>query len=219
MIKAVIFDFDGVIADTPSVWLGSIAKFMQQRGVELGENDFQELIGKTFMVKYSLLKEKYGIDVDFEEFKERTMEVARKKAAEELKPNPGVKDLIDSLRSKGIMVAIASANARRNIDLLLNKFNLISEFYVIVDQDDVTEQKPSPEIYLKTAEKLDVKAEDCVALEDTDLGVKSAKNAGMKVVAVPNKYTKHHNFSKADLVVESLEELNAEKIISLGEKD
>jgi len=216
-IKAVIFDFDGVIADTPSVWLGSIGEFMQERGIELTQKDYGDLIGKTFSKKYEILKEKYGIDVDYEEFHSRTQEVARKKVAEELAPNPGVKDLVDALLDKGITLAIASANSKRNIHLITDKYNLSDKFSVMVDIHDVAEHKPSPAVYLKTAEKLGIDPKECVAVEDTILGVESAKNAGMKVIAVPGKFSKGQDFSKADLVVNSLEEIDAEKIISLGE--
>ncbi len=216
-IKAVIFDFDGVIADTPSAWLGSIGEFMKKRNVELTQEDYENLVGKTFSKKYEILKKKYGLDIDYDEFWQNTQNLARKKVSENLPLNPGVEELINSLEEKGIILAIASANSRRNIHLITDKFNLTDKFSVMVDIHDVTEHKPSPAVYLKTAEKLGIDPKECVAVEDTLLGVESAKNAGMRVIAVPGKFSKDVDFSKADLVVESLEELNAEKIISLGE--
>ncbi|MFH1587515.1 MAG: HAD family phosphatase [Candidatus Diapherotrites archaeon] len=216
-IKAVIFDFDGVIADTDSMWHGSIAEFMGKRNIELTEEDYENIVGKTFSNKFQILKEKYGLDGDYDEFHNNTHIAATKKIAGELPLNPGVKELINSLEEMGIILAIASANSKKNIHLITDKFNLTDKFSVMVDIHDVTEHKPSPAVYLKTAEKLGIAPNECVAVEDTQLGVESAKNAEMKAIAVPGKFSKGQDFSRADLMVESLEEIDVEKIISLGE--
>jgi len=94
-----------------------------------------------------------------------------------------------------------------DINVIFPKLNILSYFDVFVTCEDVVNGKPAPDVYLEVAKRLKLKPLECLALEDSESGVAAGKSADMKVIAIPNKYTKNHNFSKADLIVKSLDDI------------
>jgi len=120
---------------------------------------------------------------------------------------PGILRLIGLFKKKGLRLGIVSSNEKRNVNVVLKKFRLAKKFDFVICAEDCEKSKPHPEPYLLAARKFALKPSEIVVFEDTESGVKSAKLAGCKVVAVPNKFTRHGNFSKADLVAGSLREI------------
>jgi HAD superfamily hydrolase (TIGR01509 family) len=117
-------------------------------------------------------------------------------------------NLINNLHRKNIILALTTSAGKDGTLLILNKINILNNFKVIVTKEDVQHRKPNPEPYALTAKKLGIDPKYCVAIEDTSLGVESAKGAGMMCIAIPNKYTKDQDFSLADVVVKSAKQLN-----------
>ena len=105
-------------------------------------------------------------------------------------------------------MAIASSSPKNQIDIVISKFGIKKYFHAVISRDDVKKLKPHPDIYLKAVKNLKENSSECIALEDSESGVLAAKNAGVYVIAVPNKYTKHQDFSQADMIIDSLSELN-----------
>ena len=132
----------------------------------------------------------------------------RQICSEHLEALPGVKSLLVDLRQNNLKVGLATSTSRGNIEFFLPKLGIYDYFDQIVAGTDVTCGKPDPEIYLKTCKKLDVKPINCVGIEDTEIGVNALKNANMKSVAVTLTNRKEYDFSDADLVVKTLEEIN-----------
>ena len=119
------------------------------------------------------------------------------------------------LKKNGLAIGLASNNDKRSIDYMLNRFGIGSFFSAIVCAEDVVAGKPNPDIYLKAVKRLRLLPKECVAIEDTFIGVESVKAAGLKCIAFPNQFAKSGSFAKADLVVESLGELSAKRILGL----
>lgn len=124
-----------------------------------------------------------------------------------LTPAPGVRALIGRLKELGAPMAVASSSLRSWIDATLSSLDISESFDVVVSGEDIANGKPSPEIYLKTADLLAVSPSDCLAIEDAPNGVQSAKAAGMSVIAVRTPYTEHLSLGPADLIVNSLDEV------------
>lgn len=112
----------------------------------------------------------------------------------------GLESLLLELKSRGVPMAIASNNSRKNIDFFLARLGISGFFRKVVSFEDVKDWKPHPETYAVASQALGARPGNCVAIEDTVVGVESAKGAGLRCVALPNKFTSGHNFKVADLV-------------------
>ena len=122
---------------------------------------------------------------------------------------PGAHKLIKELKEAGVKIAIASSSIPKDIERVLKQLELFDEFDVIVSGTEVARSKPAPDVFLEAARQLAMEPSSCVVLEDAEAGVKAGNAAGMKVVAVPNQFTAHNDFSLADKVIKSLEELSS----------
>lgn len=210
MIKAVIFDHDGVIVNTEylisKAWEYIIRK--HNKKPILTEEGLFHTQGLKARDNWKQLREKYGIeDSDFElSFQDRTnyyLKLLEKNA----KPVPGLLILLKILKKENIKMAIASNALKIAIDTVVKHLKIKDFFNIIVNAENLKRGKPFPDIFLLAAEKLKVSPKDCLVIEDTAIGVEAAKNAGMKAIAVPTIYTKNQDFSKADLIVNSLKEI------------
>jgi beta-phosphoglucomutase len=216
--KGFIFDMDGVLADTASIYFPLMKKYLHFHSIEITDEDISNLVGFAFTEKVEYINEKYGLKVEVNEFVESVSEVARKKFSELLKPEKGSIELIDELKKNKIKLGLATANAPQNVEVILNKIGLWEAFDAIADGYMVKAHKPDPEVYLKTVQLLELNPKECIAIEDTVIGIESAKKAGLKTIAFPTKFTEKHDFSLADMQIKSLSELNYNILNKLIEK-
>lgn len=213
MTKAVIFDLDGVIVDTARYHFLAWRRLGKELGVDLTEADNEKLKGVSRMQSLQIILDLGKVSIAAE----RKESLANRKNdwfveyVEAMKPDeifPGVKELITAIRKKGIKVALASSskNAPRVVELL----HIADLFDVIVDGSMIIDTKPDPEIFLLTAQKLNIKPKDCVVFEDAEAGVEAAIRAGMKCVGVGAA-----NLSKANRVVARTADFKVEDLDSL----
>jgi HAD superfamily hydrolase (TIGR01509 family) len=134
--------------------------------------------------------------------------------ASSLRPMEGALELLETFHGR-TKFALASSSYRDAIDGVLTGLGIEHYFEIIVSGLDVEQVKPAPDIFLKAASDLGVEPSECVVLEDAEKGVMAAHRAGMRCIAVPNQYTRHHDFSKATRVCSSLKEITPEFLESL----
>jgi len=214
MIKAVIFDMDGLMVDSELFQSMAFKKILKRYGIEAKE-EIVQVIGIREVENWEIIKKKYGLKEDTAKLMKERGKIYIKILKEKAVAMPGLYKLIDSLKKSGYKIALASSSVYEHVQIVLKKLKLQKDFNIIISGGDVNRGKPDPEVYLITAKKLSVKPIDCLVLEDAYTGVIAAKNAKMKCIAVPNKYTKNQDFSKADLVVKSLEEITIDTIKNL----
>jgi HAD superfamily hydrolase (TIGR01509 family) len=207
MIKAAIFDMDGIIIDSEPLQMVAINQVMAQWDIQLSEEDFLPMIGRRLSDDFVDLKKKFPVPVEYPEFAKMKNQAYQNLIQHSIQEMPGLSRLLKELKKANILLAVASGSGRWDIDLVLEGLGLSSAFDVITSGNEVTHGKPHPEIYILTANRLQIAPEFCVAFEDTSYGVTSAKSAGMKCVAVPHKYTVTHDFREADMVADSLQKL------------
>jgi beta-phosphoglucomutase len=216
VIKACIFDLDGVIVDTAHYHFLAWKRLAKELGFDLTEQQNERLKGVSRMHSLEIILDLGGISLTPHE-KEL---MANKKNSwfvdylERMAPEeifPGVKQLIHQLRSKGIKVALASSskNAKTVIELL----HIQHDFDAVVDGTMIIHSKPHPEIFLMAAEKLGVDPKDCLVFEDAEAGVEAALAAGMKCVGVGSM----DQLSKADKVVSKTSEFNLTSLSEMQE--
>lgn len=204
--KAIIFDRDGVIIDTDALFPESIMYGLKQVGITAKESDVPWVAGTSMEKFKELLLKKWTFD--FDEYRA----IQRKYYYDNLDKAPYFTETVEyikKLHAQNRMLALTTSAAREGTMLILKKVNLDTLFSVIVTKEDCTKLKPDPEPYLLTAKKLGISPEDCVAIEDSSSGVRSAKKSNMYCIAIPNRHTKNQDFSLADKVVNSIEEVQS----------
>lgn len=215
MIKAILFDMDGVIVDSEPLHFEAHKKAAAQFGIKLTLEDYMKYgVSAGDDALYEKMSEISGMPVDKSEISKIKKQQYRKIFDEKGQMFPGI---LEALRdfSKRHKLALVSSGATDAIEYVLEKLEIKNYFNLIVCGEDVEKVKPFPDIYLKTLELLDMEPEDCVAIEDSQNGVKAAKGADLRCIAIPNEFTKSQDFSKADMVLASSRELNRELIEKL----
>jgi beta-phosphoglucomutase family hydrolase len=202
--KTILWDMDGVIADSHSFHFAAWQETFTKRGIKFDREYFATLFGtRNDFIIHSIM----GGVLSEEEVRVMVQEKEenfRRKATGNLKPFPGAIMLLNAIKKGNFKLGLVSSAPKENIDLVLSELNLEKTFDCIVFGREVSESKPSPQIYLLAAGKLKVTPDDCLAIEDSLLGVKAAKTAGMKCLAITNTHP-WQKLEEADKVVDSLE--------------
>ena len=202
-LEAVLWDLDGVIADTGSYHCQAWQYVFKKRGVNFTEDDFQHHFGqRNDTIIRSAMGEDMGLG-ELDVIAEEKEENYRQRVAQNITPLMGVRELMKLLRENEVKMAIASSAPMENIQLIIRGLGIDKCFQAIVYGREVTEGKPSPQVYLLAASKLGVKPQNCIVIEDAVAGVAGAKRAGMQCLAVTNSHPEV-SLKEADLIVDSL---------------
>jgi beta-phosphoglucomutase family hydrolase len=204
--KAVIWDMDGVIADTAYLHFLSWQYAFRKRGFDFSEEDFKHHFGQR---NDTIIRDTIGSEAStemIEAIAEDKEDYFRREAAKSLKPFPGVISLLKTLKENNVPCAVASSAPLENIRLILTRLGIEEYFQAVVYGQEVAEGKPSPQVFLLAAKKLGVEPIECVVIEDAIAGVQAAKRAGMRCIAVTNTHPAE-SLAQADLVVGSLEDV------------
>ena len=217
-IKALIFDFDGLILDTEGPIFQSWQEAYHRFGGELSLEKWATVIGtyEESFDPFEDLQEQIGHRLDAAEI----LPAQRKREAAlvaEQQVRPGVEQYLLDARSLGLKIGLASSSSCRWVTGHLTRLGLIDYFDCIRGKDDVQVTKPDPALYLAAAAGLGVPAEQALALEDSPNGLLSAKRAGMFAVAVPNDLTRQLPLDHADWRLDSLADLTLRALIKIAE--
>jgi beta-phosphoglucomutase len=209
MIKAVIFDWDGTLADTKQAVVQAFQKVLVEVGCVVSDRLIERLMGVG--TKNTLKKALKRCNIKFDD--EALENLVRDKVEsqvelfETVNLFDGAAELLSELHER-IKVALATMSGRKVIDKLLPAKKIEDCFDVVVTADDVSKPKPDPEVFLASAAKLGVDPEDCVVVEDSVFGVRASKDAKMKCIAVPSGAYSAEELQKEDpdLIVGALKE-------------
>ncbi len=206
MIKAVIFDLDGVIVDTEPFWYETYKKVSEEFGFKYSDELHKLTPGRANAVKN--LVEALGIPEKYDEFLNRARAVYRDLFMNKAKLTSGAVELLRKL-SGSYKLGLATSAYRPRLDYNLEKFPEPKKYFdVFVSGEQVEKSKPAPDIFLLTAKKLGVRPRECLVIEDAESGVAAAKAAGMKVIGFKPPHVFPQDLSKADAVVTSLSEID-----------
>jgi HAD superfamily hydrolase (TIGR01509 family) len=207
--RAVIFDMDGLLLDTETLWHESETDLFAQYGVEFTWDDKMAVIGTSYAFTAGYFADRLGLPRERgPELVEEMIRLMHERVLRQVEARPGAVELVERLRVlDGVRLGLASNSPRFLLDAALATAGLTQAFEVTVSSDDVEHSKPAPDIYLLACERLGVEPSEALALEDSPSGIAAAKAAGLTCIAVPQ--FAETDVSAADRVVDSLEELLA----------
>ena len=192
MIKAVLFDFDGVVVQSERLHMDSFMELLGPFGVKVSEERwYREFAGTGSRSIIERLAREHGIKADIGELVEKRKKLYEDRVRKgELRETLGVKGFLKTIRRKGIKTAIVSGSHSSNVGLAISMLGLEGLFDLVVSGDDITSRKPDPGPFLHAAEKLGIRPEDCLVIEDSYAGCESARRAGMRLVVVRSPASK-----------------------------
>lgn len=207
--RALIFDFDGLLVDSETVWEHVEHEILRLHGAEYDPVIMHRYIGMGWVEWSEAMVREYQLTVSPAEFIEELLEMIVPALRERAEPMPGAEATIATATAMGVPVAIASSSSRIVIETLVQKFGWDVAIPIRCTGDEVANAKPAPDVYLLAAERLGVAPGDCLVLEDSVNGARAAHAAGMTCIAVPNPaYTPSHFEGIVAQVVPSLPELD-----------
>lgn len=218
MIRALIFDFDGLVLDTESTEYQSYQEIYRSLGVELPLERWATGIGTTDAGYDPLvdLETLLGVALDRDSLQARQRQRNDELIAAQ-PVRPGVEEYLRDARRLGLKIGMASSSSCAWITGHLTRLGLLEYFDCVQGREDVRHSKPDPELYLNVLEKLGVSSTQAIVFEDSPNGILAARRAGIFCVAVPNAVTRRLPLDGADLHLESLADMPLEQLLKLRE--
>jgi HAD superfamily hydrolase (TIGR01509 family) len=207
MIRAIVFDFDGLILDTEGPVYRSWLEVYEAHGEELPFERWVQIVGSTttgFHPQHHL-EERLGRSLPKEVLDRRVGRRTELVLAQKLLP--GVMQHLDQAKALGLKVGVASSSTAEWVRGHLARLGILERFDCLRCRDDVANAKPEPDLYIAVLECLGVTAAEAIAIEDSPNGVTAAKRAGLRCVAIPNSITAKLDLSDADVLLHSLAEI------------
>jgi len=207
--RAVIFDLDGVLADSEPWWNEIDAKLLAQYGVRYRGEYHRNVLGVSYRLAVEFFKKAFGLSVSTDELIQRRGEIATEFFANRVGLFPSAKEVLQELRRMNLRLAVATSSISASARPFLDRHQLTAFFDVIVTGDEIEHGKPHPDIYLRAAAKLNVAADACLVIEDALAGIAAVKAAKMCVAAIPDRrFVDPHEYEKeADYLLGSLSEI------------
>jgi HAD superfamily hydrolase (TIGR01509 family) len=215
LIEAVIFDLDGVLLDSESVWDEARRGYVEEHGGHWVDGATREMIGMSSGEWSRYLRERLGVDHPAGQIADEVADRVARIYRTRLPLLPGASEAVGQLAARWPL-GLASSSNRKLIDLALEVSGLAASFDVTVSSEEVARGKPAPDVYLEVARRISVPAASCAAIEDSDNGILSASAAGMRVIAVPNREFPPGEaaLAAADEVLDSIRELTPERVVA-----
>ena len=209
-IAAVVFDMDGVLVDTEHLWDEVREELTAEWGGRYTPEAQEAMMGMSSLEWSRYLHETVGLREAPETINEEVVRRMLARYEVELPVVPGALEAVRTLHAAGLRLAVASSSNRELIDVVLRRLELAALFAATVSSEEVGRGKPAPDVYLEAARRLDVAPSRCAAIEDSASGIRAAREAGMRVIAYPNRHypPSAEALALADVVLDSLAELD-----------
>jgi len=217
LVRAIIFDFDGTVIDTETLWYLAFRDAFKEYGVDLSIEMYAPCIGTGYQVfnPFEYLVTDLHLPVDLKAFRKSVEERhAERMSHQEMRD--GVLDYLNAARRHNLRIGMASSSSRQWVERFIIKLHIDQYFDCIRTADDVSQVKPHPELYLQALQALAVEPREAIAIEDSPNGSKAAMAAGVYCVTVPSLITKDLAFGPVDYRLGSLTELSFDELLRQG---
>ncbi len=189
--KAVIFDMDGTLLDSMWMWREIDIAYLGRFGIALPPNLQREIEGKSYTETAVYFKERFGLAQSVEEIKRSWYEMTVEKYQNEVGYKPGAEAFLKELKRRRIPAAIATSNSIDLVNAAADSLHLRAYIDIVCTGCSVPKGKPAPDVYLKAAQELGARPQECLVFEDVPMGILAGKNAGMTVCAVEDAFSRN----------------------------
>lgn len=214
-VRAVVFDLDGLIANTEDLYEKAGELVLGRRGKTYDEELREQIMGRPVVDSIRIMIDCHSLPDTVEALIQECGQVLQDMMASSLAPMPGVLGLVDDLDAAQTPMAVATSATPDYADDVLTRLGLTKRFRFVLTAADISHGKPDPEIYLLAAKKLGLPPAEIVVLEDSANGVRSGVDSGAITVAVPNRHTAKHSFAGARLVANTLDDNRLRRLLGL----
>ncbi|MGO1368855.1 MAG: HAD family hydrolase [Senegalia sp. (in: firmicutes)] len=215
MIKAIIFDMDGVIVNSEPELIKIEIEYMKNLGVTITKSDLDEFVGTNSYYMFNKLKNKYNLNKTVDEIVDevRAIYLDHIQSKENVNAIKGVINLIRELKNRGIRMVVASSSPVSWIEKTIDTLEIRDCFEELISGDFVKESKPQPDIFLYALDKLNIKNDEAIVIEDSENGVTASKRAGIKVIGYMGDESSNQDLSHADIVIKNFDEINLDELL------
>lgn len=209
MIKAVIFDMDGLMINSERVTFEGYVKVMAEKGYTITEEFYKKLLGKTLKTAYELFFQEYGNEFPMDEVLEQVHKYVADVFEDDGVPlKKGLLELLQYLKSNNYLTIVATSSTRVRVDHILELANITQYFNDSICGDEVTHGKPHPEVFLRACQKLGVEPSEAIVLEDSEAGIQAASSANIPVICIPDmKYPEPEYEKMTTQILNSLDQI------------
>lgn len=209
MIKAVIFDMDGLMINSERVTFEGYVKVMAEKGYTITEEFYKKLLGKTLKTAYELFFQVYGNEFPMDEVLEQVHKYVADVFENDGVPlKKGLLELLQYLKSNNYLTIVATSSTRVRVDHILELANITQYFNDSICGDEVTHGKPNPEVFLRACQKLGVEPSEAIVLEDSEAGIQAASSANIPVICIPDmKYPEPEYEKMTTQILNSLDQI------------
>ncbi len=212
----VVFDLDGLLVDSEPLQALSFNEVFAPYGFYLSEDDFEELVGYETIDNFRHLRKKFAIETPLDDLMAQKKVAYHQLVRTRMVPCIGAVELVQGLAALGARLAVASSSPREDVILSLETIGLDSFFPVVFTADDVANTKPAPDLYREACQAIGIPPARAVAFEDSGAGLTAAVAAGLRCFTVPHRYTRDHDFSAAQAVLNTLADISPVEIRALA---
>ncbi len=209
MIKAIIFDMDGVLVDSEPFHTEIEKRQFRLNGIKISDEEHRNYMGVASDVMWRQISERQPLELSVEKLIEQNRIESIRYFSEltEIPVMPGLIELLESLQQKNYPMAVASSSFPEIIELILQKTGLKKYFQVVVSSQEAEKSKPEPDVFLLAARRLNISPENCLVIEDSANGIRAAHLAGMSCIAYQGPEANPQNQEEADAVIQSYAQL------------
>lgn len=206
MIKAIIFDMDGLMIDSERVTFECYQEILKSMNLTMDKEFYKTLLGKPLKGIYQRFYDVYGNDFPIEDvIKDVHALMAKRFETEGVPIKTGLKSLLEYLKENNYKTIVATSSNRDRVDTILSQAQITDYFNDSICGDEVTKGKPNPEVFLKSCQKLGVNVDEAIVLEDSEAGIQASYDAGIKVICIPDmKYPEKQYEEKTFKILKDL---------------
>jgi len=218
MLKAIIFDMDGVLVKSEGSIVKSFNMVLEKYGVKLNPENKKKFLGRSLRDQLEMMKDdnpEIPKDLSEEQFSREAFKYQLEIMKEKLIPDIVILNLIREAKERDIKIAVATSSLKYRAEILLESIGVLNKLDTLVTAEDVKNHKPHPDIFLEASKRINVLPENCVVIEDAVNGIQAANSANMKSVALVTENHPREDFNKANYIFSDFKNLKLENLINL----
>ena len=215
-VRAVVFDLDGLLVNTEELYPRVGSEILRRRGKTMTDDLLYRMTGRPARISLQIMIDEHQLTATVDELAHETATMFPAILDEHLALMPGVPELLGRLEQAKLPKALATSSGIQFTTDVLGRMNLTHHFEFLLTAEDVVEGKPNPEIYRTAARRLGVEPGDMAVFEDSHNGCRAAVASGARAIAVPGPHSRHHDFTGAKLVADTLRDPKIYELLGLA---